>query len=45
MPVVALRELTDDESLLSIAARLAHEPPGLVFATGAQRSGKLTMLE
>ena len=44
MPVYALQDLTQDERLLSIAARLKGLTPGLVLATGQARSGKLTML-
>ena len=44
MPVFALTDLIQDESLLAIAGRLARMPPGLLLATGERKSGKVTTL-
>ncbi len=44
MPVYALTDLIQDESLLAIAGRLFRQPPGVVLATGPIGSGRLTTL-
>jgi hypothetical protein len=44
MPVITLGDLTQDENLHAIAARLSRMSPGLLLTTGQSRSGKMTTL-